>query len=175
MFTPAAALLLALAPAWAAAAEQRCILEGVGVVVIDDARWSFTTTRQGKTLIHTLAARDGSKSIAWVYRQSQDANFEQAIADYEDIARQRGELTVVSAPKLPAPDANGQRPSGSYLITGVLADYDALRVAKVAIAIDVRQFTRRAGSIRTSHVSDPVTDADLTGFLHQIEVFTNGH
>lgn len=129
-------------------ADERPFLYGIGPIALDERRWTLTKRLADRVHIDTVAHKQTGKRILFVYRDYRDVNGDDGATFFPHLIRGPNDFTTTAIPKV----------KDGALILGTLANYEAMRLEKVAIVIRPRNYQ---ATVYISTADDPLADPDL--------------
>jgi hypothetical protein len=130
------------------AEEKELVFSGVGRIKLDLSRWTFTTQMIEGTNLDMVTHTQSGKRIIFVSVNVNINTIEEALATIPRLIRGRNDVHITSTPKV----------DDGALAVGVLANYEVMKVERVAIVIK-GHFNR--ATVFISSDDNPMVDADL--------------
>lgn len=140
--------MMALATCCTGAAQEQPFIYGVGPINLDLARWTFRNQVIDGAYLDTVTHKQSGKRIIFVYLDSDIKTTEDALATISRLIRGRNDLHITATPPV----------EEGALVGGVLANYEVMKVERVAIAIKARP---RRATVFISSGDNPMEDAEL--------------
>lgn len=130
-----------------AAAEQP-VLYGIGPINLDLERWSFVESTREGAKIATITEKGTGKRIIFIYLNTREVTREDPLSVIIRLIRGPNDLTITAVPKV----------EQGALAGGILANYEAMRLEKVAIVVRPNKVQ---ATVFISTVDNPLEDPDL--------------
>jgi hypothetical protein len=140
--------MMALATCCTGAAEEQPFLYGIGPINLDLTRWTFTKQKIDGAFLDTVTHKQSGKRIIFVYLDDDIKTTEDSLATISRLIRGRNDLHITSTPKV----------EEGLLAGGVLANYEVMKIERVAIMIKARP---RQARVFISSGDNPMEDAEL--------------
>lgn len=141
-------LLLALTCFSGIPAAEQPIIFGIGPIALDAERWDFSTRKREGATIDTITEKRTGKRIIFVSLNANVITNEDPLSVIPRLIRGPNDLTLTEAHKV----------EHGALAGGVLANYETMRLEKVAIVVRPKGIQ---ATVFISTADNPMEDPDL--------------